>query len=237
MKGVILAAGLGTRLRPLTETLPKVMVPIGDRPLLAYHLDLFQKYGITEIAINLHHMPQKIINYLGTGEAFGVKVQYLYESELSGTAGAVKKLQDFLNETFIVFYGDNLTNLNIHCLADYHRTRSALVTIAVYEEPHPVDKGLVELDSGNHVRSFIEKPKVEEFAINLANAGIYVLEPEVLKYIPENQFCDFGADLFPELLQKGLLMYGYRIREYLLDIGTWGAYRQAQEDWREGKLK
>ena len=237
MKGMILAGGIGTRLRPLTNKLPKPMVPIGGKPLLEYHIELFRKHGITEIAMNLHHLPHKITEYFGTGEKFGVNIRYLYEEELSGTAGAVKKLQDFFEDTFVVFYSDNLTNINLAQLVEHHKVFGGKVTIALYEEPNPSSKGIVELDENNRIIKFVEKPKPVEITTNTANAGIYVLEPEVLQYIPENCFYDFGKDLFPKLLSESVPMYGYKMQEYLLDIGTLETYQGAQKDLLEGKLK
>ena len=237
LKGMFLAGGIGTRLRPLTNKLPKTMVPIGGKPLLEYHIELFRKYGITYIAINLHHLPHKITEYFGTGENFGVKLKYLYEDELSGTAGAVKKLQDFFEDTFVVFYGDNLTNINLAQLVEYHEVCGGKVTVALYEELNPSSKGIVELDENNRIIKFVEKPKPTEITTNTANAGIYVLEPEVLQYIPENCFHDFGKDLFPKLLSENVLMYGYKMQEYLLDIGTLKTYQKAQDDLLEGKLR
>jgi len=234
---MILAGGIGTRLRPLTNKLPKPMVPIGYKPLLEYHVELFRKYGITDIAMNIHHLPHKITEYFGTGEKFDVNIRYLYEEELSGTAGAVKKLQDFFEDTFVVFYGDNLTNMNLAQLVEYHERYGSKVTVALYEEPNPSSKGIVELDENNCIRNFVEKPKPAEITTNTANGGIYALEPEVLRYIPENCFYDFGKDLFPKLLNEKVPMYGYKMQEYLLDIGTLETYRKAQKDLLEGKLK
>ena len=237
MKGMILAGGIGTRLRPLTNKIPKPMVIIGGKPLLEYHVELFRRYGITDIAINIHHLPHKIKEHFGTGENFGVKIKYLYEDELSGTAGAVKKLQDFFEDTFVVFYGDNLTNINLAQLVEYHEVCRGKVTVALYEEPNPSSKGIVELDENNRIIKFVEKPKPSEITTNTANAGIYVLEPEVLQYIHENCLYDFGKDLFPKLLGKKVPMYGYKMQEYLLDIGTLETYQKAQKDLLEGKLK
>lgn len=137
MKAMILAAGLGTRLRPLTNTVPKVMLPVGSKPLLEYHLDLLKKYGIREIAINLHYLPDAIKNHLGDGSKFGVNITYLFEPELLGTASAVKELGWFFDETFLVIYGDNLVEVDFSKLIKFHELRGGLATIAVYHHPEP----------------------------------------------------------------------------------------------------
>lgn len=237
MRAIILAGGLGTRLRPLTNNLPKLMLPIGDKPILQYNIELLKKHGLTEIAINLFHLPGKIVDCFGDGKKFGVKIKYLREKELSGTAGPIKKLASFWGKQFLVFYGDNLSNMDLTALIDYHQKKKGIATVALSPTNQPWMKGIVELDANKRIIKFIEKPKRGEIKSNLANCGVYVLETEVLKYIPEGKFSDFGFDIFPKLLTAGKKMYGWKFKGYILDMGTLKAYAQAQKDYLEGKIK
>jgi len=236
MKAFILAAGLGTRLKPLTDTTCKPMLPIDNKPLLEYHIELLKKYGIKDIAINLYYFPEKIKEYFQDGSKFGVNILYIEEKELSGTAGPIKKNENFFDEPFVVIYGDNLTNINLDKLYKFHQEKNATVSIALYEEPHPESKGIVLLDKNKKVTKFKEKPKTEEIDSHLANAGIYICDPQILKYIPKNKFYDFGHDLFPQFLEKNIPMFGYEMNEFLLDIGTHETYKKAQDEAKRIKF-
>lgn len=231
MKAIILAAGEGTRLRPLTQECAKAMLPVGGQPLLGHLVYLLRAHGLTEIAINLHHRPDDVVSYFGDGNDFGVQITYSYEQELLGTAGAVKKLRGFFTETFLVIYGDLLTTLDLTALIRFHQHQAGLATIALYWVDNPQACGIVALDEAGRIRRFVEKPGPDGVFSNLANAGIYVLEPEVVDVIPSGVYYDFGRDLFPALLENGMPLYGYPIQEYLIDIGTPGKYQQAQRDW------
>ncbi len=185
MKAFILAAGLGTRLRSLGLDLPKVMVPVGGKPLLEHHLELFKRQGIHELIINLHYLPDKITDYFGDGSKFGVKITYSREPELLGTAGAVKKMErDLLDGTFVVFYGDNLVRVEFASLLEFHRARHAEATVALFASPEPWTGGVVETDSNGRVLRFVEKPDPKQVSTNLISAGIFVIEPSVLEMIP-----------------------------------------------------
>ncbi|NQT73018.1 MAG: nucleotidyltransferase family protein [Chloroflexi bacterium] len=232
-QAMILAAGEGTRLRPLTLKIPKVLLPIGGRPLLEYILSWLRLQGITEVAINLHHKPEAVIAYFGAGESFGVKITYSVEDPVLGTAGALSKLRHYFTETFLVIYGDILTDLNISPLIKFHREKQAQMTIALHRVTDPCNSGVVELDNESRIHRFVEKPFPEEVFTNLANAGIYILEPEVLNLIPSNTFYDFGFDLLPSLIDSGMQIYGYPITEYLIDIGTMTSYYQAEVDLQQ----
>jgi NDP-sugar pyrophosphorylase family protein len=231
MKAMILAAGEGARLRPLTLERPKPMLPIGGKPLLEHIIDLLQRHGVREIAINLCHKPQAIIDYFGDGRRFGVEISYSLESPILGTAGAVKKLQHYFDRTFTVIYGDLLTDLDLTSLAEYHRARGGMVTVALYQVENPSACGLVDLNGGGRIQRFVEKPPPEAVFTDLANAGVYVVEPEVIDHIPPATFYDFGHDLFPALLERGVPIYGYPIADYLIDIGTREKYERAQREW------
>lgn len=233
MKGLILAAGEGTRLRPLTNDRPKPMLPINGKPLLEITIEQLRRYGIKDIAINLHYKPDAITDYLGDGRRFGVQITYSYEPKLLGSAGAAKKLHSFLDETFVIIYGDVLTNIDFEALVDFHRSKNALITLSLYRVPNPTQVGLVEIDTQNRVERFQEKPRPEEVFTDLANAGVLVSEPSILTNIPAGQFCDFGHTLLPRLLAAGVPLYGLPLAEdeYLIDIGSPENYRRAQHEW------
>ena len=237
MKAFILAAGLGTRLRSLGLDVPKVMVPISGKPLLEHHLELFKRQGIREFIVNLHYLPEKITNYFGDGSRFGVKIEYSHEPELLGTAGAVKKMEHKLHDgTFIVFYGDNLVRLEFDPLVEFHQSHEALATVALYESSEPWTGGVVETEANGRVRRFVEKPDRKQVSTNLISAGIFVVEPAVLEEIPAGQFCDFGKEVFPRLLAKGLPVYAMKPDAYIQDVGTPERLAKAQQDFEKGLL-
>lgn len=235
MKAFILGAGLGTRLRSLGLDCPKVMVPIGGKPLLHHHFDLFREHGVRDFVVNLHYMPEKIRDHFGDGSALGINITYSFEPELMGTAGAVKKMEHALRDgPIVVFYGDNLVNLALSELLDFHRARNALVTIALFESPEPWTGGVVETLADGRITRFVEKPPREEVTSNWINAGIYVLEPAVLDAIPAGQFYDFGKDLFPKLLAEDGRLYAMKPRAYIQDVGTPERLSKAQRDFADG---
>ena len=235
MKALILAAGEGTRLRPLTLDKPKPMLSVAGDPLLAVTVSGLRRHGITDLAINLHHCPDAITDYFGGGEAFDVSTTYSYEPQMLRTAGAAKKLEGFLNETFVVVYGDVLTNLNYDRLIRFHRSKRALLTLSLYHVNNPTQVGLVGVDEQGQVTRFLEKPAPEEVFTDLANSGILICEPAILSYIPQDTLWDFGHDLLPDLLGTGGRMYGLPLAsdEYLIDIGTMENYERAQHEWPE----
>jgi NDP-sugar pyrophosphorylase family protein len=229
MKALILAAGEGTRLRPLTADRPKPMLTVGSVPLIEQIISLLKRHGITEIAINLHYKPWAIVNHLGSGRRMGVHIQYSLEEQLLGSAGAAKRLDWYLNETFIVFYGDVYTNMDLASLMAAHRRSGASITMALYSVDNPTECGIVELDAQARVRRFVEKPAPDQVFSRLANAGILIVEPHVLTNLPSNQPLDFGHDVLPRLLASGEPIVGYPITSPLIDIGKPENYRKAQE--------
>jgi mannose-1-phosphate guanylyltransferase len=241
MKALILAAGKGTRLKHLTENCPKPMLPIGGIPLLEHHLRWLHRQGITELAINLHHAPELITSYFRNGRHLGVSITYSYEETLLGTAGAAKKLHDYLDQPFVVIYGDVFTDLDLARLIDFHHSQQAnrgalqgvAITLALYQVPNPTECGLVELDHAGRVNRFVEKPPADQVFTRLANAGIMICEPTILDAIPAETSYDFGLDLFPKLLASGASLFGQEIAasETVIDIGTPDGYRRAQRVW------
>ena len=227
MKGMILAAGEGRRLRPLTDHLPKPMLPVAGRPLLEHTITYLRDCGVTDLAINLHHLPAVVMNYFGNGSHWGVNLHYSVEERLLGSAGGVKRLQSFFDETFVVFYGDLLTWADLRPMIALHRRAGVLATMGLYHVPDPWNRGIVQLDEAQNIVRFAEKPPRDQVFSNLANAGIYVLEPEVLERIPAEQMVDFGHEVFPGLLAEGVQVAGYVIEDMLIDIGLREKYEEA----------
>ncbi len=236
MKAMILAAGEGTRLHPLTLALPKPMVPIANVPLLVRTIRLLKSHGVTEIAVNLFHKPEAIRDALGDGSTFGVRLHYSLETTLMGTAGGVKHMEAFLDEPFLVLYGDNLYRANFAPLIAAHRASGAVATLATFTTPNPTACGLVVTDDVGIVTRFQEKPLISEVFTDQANAGVYVCEPGVFDYIPANTACDFGKDVFPAVLSAGRHRLAARpLDGYLRDTGTLESYRQANWDVLDGE--
>jgi NDP-sugar pyrophosphorylase family protein len=214
MRALILAAGEGQRLRPLTETMPKPMLSIAGRPILEHNVHLLRRYGIGEIAINLHHHPEAILQHFGDGSTLGTQIRYSSEPTLLGTAGALVPLRDFFaDETFFVVYGDNLSTCDLNALLASHRTRKAEVTIALFHRKDVTASGVVTLDAQERVVSFIEKPTLSQAPDGgWVNAGILACEPSILAHIDRTPY-DFGRDVFPALLAQERTISGYRMDE------------------------
>lgn len=238
MKAIILAAGLGTRLIPLTKDVPKPLLPLNGKPLIQHNIEWLRSNGIKEIAINLHHLPEKIKTFLGDGSKFGVRITYSYEKNIMGTAGGVKKLENFAkNSPFMVYYGDNITNLNIKKLVNFHKSKGGMATICLHpiKEKELKDSSIVELGKDNRILSFAEKPnektikKISGKKNNYSNAGIYLLEPEIFDFIEKNKFTDFAKDIFPMLIKKGKMIYGYPLDCFWAEIGNAEKYKNIKK--------
>jgi NDP-sugar pyrophosphorylase family protein len=233
---MILAAGGGTRLHPLTFTLPKAMVPVLNRPVMEHIIGLLRRHGIAEIIANLHHHPQPIRAYFGDGSRCGVSLQYSREQEILGTAGGVKNVAAFFgDQTFLVIGGDDLADFDVTAMTAFHRERGALATIAVMQVEQVSEYGIVVADDDGRIRSFQEKPKPEEAKSRLANTGVYMFEPGVLDFIPAGEFFDFGKQVFPLLLEKGAPFFAWPAAGYWKDIGNPREYLEANLDALAGK--
>ena len=229
MKAMIMAAGVGARLRPLTATMPKPMVPILGKPVMEYGVELLRQHGVRQIIANLHYLPDVIKSYFADGQAFGVEMHYSYEEELLGTAGGVKHNQAFLETgTFVILSGDGLTDIDLSAMYAYHKRKGALATIALKCVEDVSKYGVVIQDSEGRITAFQEKPKAEAALSNLANTGIYIFEPEIFEFIPAHTFYDFGKELFPRLVEEGLPFYGWETDGYWSDIGSFESYKEAQ---------
>jgi NDP-sugar pyrophosphorylase family protein len=235
-RAVVLAAGRGLRLGELTEKMPKVMLPLDGKPLLEHLINWLRSYNILEIIINVHYMPQSIIQYFGDGRKLGVKIQYSKEEEILGTAGALDRIREQLNDRFVVTYGDLLTNVDLNAFTKWHITKSNDLSMTVYKVEDPTRAGIVQMDAEGRLLRFHEKPSRDEAFSNLANAGIFVFEPKILQFVPHDKYFDIGHDLIPTLLRNGVNVHCYPISEYLLDIGGIERYNQAQRDLASGRL-
>ncbi len=237
MKAMILAAGVGSRLEPLTSNVPKPMVPLVNRPAMEHIVALLRKHGYTGVIANLWYLPERIRGYFGDGAHFGLSLNYSQEKELLGTAGGLKQVGGFFDETFLVISGDALTDIDLTDMLRFHRRSGALATIALREVDDPTRFGVVLTAPDGRITGFQEKPKAAEALSNLANTGIYIFEPELLNWIPAGTFYDFGKDLFPRLVAAGAPFYGYAMNGYWCDIGSLTQYRLAQYDVLQGRVK
>lgn len=237
LKAMIMAAGVGSRLEPITKTLPKPMVPVQDKPIMEHIINLLSYYGVHNIIANLYYLPGVIKAYFGDGSDFGVKLLYSEEEALKGTAGGVKNNEWFLDETFIVMSGDALTDIDLAEFIRFHRRKKALATIALKRVEDVERFGVVVTKDTGEISAFQEKPKKEEALSNLVNTGIYIFEPEIFKYIPPDTVFDFGKQLFPLLVREGLPFYGYPMKGYWRDIGTLDSYREAKADAASGLVE
>ncbi len=231
-KALILAAGLGTRLRPLTDAMPKPMVPIGGRPLLEHLVRLCAASGVTDIAMNLHYLPHVVMDHFGDGRRFGVDLLYGLEPELLGTAGAVNNFREFFDAPFFVLYGDVYLDVALAGFGAAHEASGAAATVGLYKVDNPTECGLVDRDASGRITRFVEKPPVA--FTDLANAGVYAMSPTVLEYIPDKGFCDFGHDVFPAMLAAGEALYGQVLDGYVMDIGSPQKYDQAKRHVASG---
>lgn len=233
MQALILAGGFGTRLRPLTLNLPKPVVPLVNRPILAYQIELLKRAGITDIILSLNYQPDKIQEVIGNGEKYGVKIRYVTEPEPLGTAGAVKFAEEFINQTTVILNGDNLINLDISAVANYHKEQNATATIVLQRLENPLGYGLVEIDEANNVLNFLEKTSAEaltKISTRTVNAGTYILEPSVLDLIPKDENYSFEYGVFPELLKRNDKFLAFVDDSYWLDVGTPSRYLFAHQE-------
>jgi mannose-1-phosphate guanylyltransferase/phosphomannomutase len=236
MKVIIMAGGEGSRLRPLTCDRPKPMVPIMNRPMMEHIVSLLKRFGLTDIGVTLQYLPEQIQNYFGDGREFGVQMQYFIEDSPLGTAGSVKNSGTFLDETFLVISGDALTDFDLQKAIEFHRQKGSVATLVLTSVETPLEYGVVIADDAGRIVQFLEKPSWGEVFSDTVNTGIYILEPEVLQYIPEGTMFDFAKDLFPLLMSKGYPLYGYVAEGYWCDIGNLEQYHEAHLDILQGKV-
>jgi mannose-1-phosphate guanylyltransferase len=230
VKAVILAGGEATRLRPLTCNTPKIMVPVLNRPFLEHLVGYLKTHNITDVVLAVGRLPGQVRDYLGDGSKLGVTIVCSEESFPLGTAGAVKNAERFLDGPIIVFNGDIFTDIDLSAMMQAHRQNKALATLALTPVDDPSMYGVVETDARDRVTRFTEKPRRDQAASNMINAGIYILEPDVLSHIKADVFSMFERDVFPRLLEMGQAVYGYPSPCYWIDIGTPDKYLRLQHD-------
>jgi len=238
MKAIILAAGRGERLGDITKETPKPMILFKEKPVLQYNIELCQKYGVTDLYINLYHLGNRIRDYFEDGKRFGVRITYSVENELMGTAGAVKRIaknfwslshnHQFNNlstlnlsceEPFFVLYGDNFSNYNLQALLDLYEKRKPIGIIGFHYREDVSTSGVAEFDKEGRIIRFIEKPKDGETDSHWVNAGIYLFNSDILYYIPDS-FSDFGKDIFPSMLKKRVNVFGIKADTEVLAFDT-----------------
>lgn len=238
MRAVLMAGGSGTRLRPLTCDLPKPMVPVLNRPIAEHIINLLKLNGIDEVIATLHYLPDVMRDYFQDGSDFGIQMTYAVEEDQPlGTAGCVKNIAELLDDTFLVISGDSITDFDLRAAIAFHKAHNSKATLVLTRVPNPLEFGVVITDENYRISRFLEKPSSSEIFSDTVNTGIYILEPEVLDYLPENQETDFSKDLFPQLLAEGEPMYGYIAEGYWCDVGHLDIYREAQYDGLYRKVK
>jgi mannose-1-phosphate guanylyltransferase len=231
MKAMVLAAGLGTRLRPLTYEITKPMVPVLDRPVMAHILDLLDRHGFQDVIANLHYFPDSI------KEHFGDRLEYRYEEELLGTAGGVRACRDFFgDEAFLIISGDALTDIDLGAFVARHRAAGGIATLSVKKVSDTREYGVVLHDSEGRITGFQEKPQPDEALSDLGNCGIYIFEPAIFDYFPERPFADWAQDVFPALLANDVPFHIHEIRDYWNDVGSLAELRQGTFDALRGEL-
>lgn len=236
MKAFILAAGAGTRLRPLTHDIPKPMIPIVGKPALYHTLNNLKKYGFDNVCVNLFHCPNSITGFF-KNNYMDINIHYSLEKKLMGTAGAVKKQEKFFDKTFVVMSGDGLTDIDLDKVLKFHKRKKGIATIVLKKTDAKLEYGITVTDKSGKVKNFVEKPKWSDIFADTVNTGIYVFEPEIFKYIPKNKFFDFSMDLFPSLLKNKKPVYGYVMEEYWTDIGNILEYKKGVFEALDGKVK
>ena len=251
MKAMILAAGKGTRVQPITHVIPKPMIPILQKPVMEFLLELLREHGFNEIMVNVSHLAEEIENYFRDGQRFGVQIAYSFEGRIEdgeligqalGSAGGLKKIQNFqpfFDDTFVVLCGDALIDLNLTEAVKRHRQKGALASLVTKRVPRDQvsSYGVVVTDDQGRVLSFQEKPSVEEAASDMINTGIYIFEPQIFDYIPSDQPFDIGSDLFPRLASAGAPFYALPMEFEWVDIGKVPDYWQAIRSVLQGEVR
>ncbi len=238
MKAMILAAGLGTRLRPLTDHTPKPLLPVGGQPLIYYHIALLKKYGITDIVINIHYHAEKVILALGNGARFGVQITYSEEPTILGTGGGIKNLQGLLgDEAFFVINGDILVDVDLESLFAFHQKKKGAATLALRDDDDLAQYGIIETDENDQIRNILSKiPNTEKTLRKRMFTGVHILEPIVFDYIPPGMFYSI-TDSYIEMLKKEERLFGYSMEGYWNDIGVQKRYQEVNEELKAGKIK
>jgi len=237
MRAMVMTAGVGSRLHPLTIKTPKPLVPVANRPVLYYTLINLAKHGISEIACNLYSHPSLLKSFVGDGKQWGLSIHYSSEKILKGTAGGVKKVESFLKgDTTLVLSGDGLTDINLTDFLAFHKKSKALGSMGLKAIDSRFEYGIALTDEKNRITGFVEKPKWGDIFSSTVNTGIYAFEPALFNAIPKNKSYDFGKQVWPDLLKRKQKLMGYPLERYWCDIGDLQEYRRAQRDMLDRKL-
>ncbi len=238
MKAVVMAGGFGTRIQPLTHSRPKPMLPIMNQPMMEHTMMMLKDLGIIEFIVLLYFKPEVIQNYFGDGSAFGIKITYVIPDDDYGTAGAVKFAQEHIgDENFIIISGDLVTDFNFQKLFDFHKKQNAKLSIGLTSVENPLQFGVVIANVDHVIENFLEKPSWGEVFSDTINTGIYIIEPEILEFIPKSENFDFAKDLFPTLMEEGIPLMAYNLKGYWRDVGNPQSYREVYEDILNKKVK
>jgi len=229
-KAVILAGGRGTRLRPITYEIPKALIPVHGKTLTEHLFDLFKRHGINDVVLSVGHLGDKIKAHYGNGSRYGIGISYVEENEPMGTGGPLRLARKMLKETFIATNGDELKDIDLRAMYDFHRKNKAAVTIALTTVSDPSQYGVAKLEGGR-ILEFVEKPKKEEAPSNLINSGLYIMEPEVIGMIKPG-FCMLEKDVFPQLARQGRL-FGFPFSGQWFDTGNMERYEKAIKEWKD----
>ena len=236
---MILAAGFGTRLRPLTQTIPKPMVPVLNRPLLERTIELLRSANVRDIAVNVHHLPEQVIDYFGDGSDFGVSLFFSREEKIMGTAGGIKAVQKFLeDDTFLVINSDIIVDIDLNRVLEFHRERGSCLTLVVREDGFPKKFNPVKMQEDGRIVHFVgmSSMNIPDNTRRVMFTGIQIMEPEIFSRIPEGKFCGTTKDVFPEMIQEGLPVFGYLHKDYWMDLGNREQYLQVHKDTLDGKV-
>ncbi len=237
MKAVVMAGGEGSRLRPLTISRPKPMVPIVDRQVMAHIIELLKLHHITELVVTIQYLANAIQDQFGDGSSYGVHIDYALEEQPLGTAGSVKNAEHLLTEPFLVISGDALTDVNLSHLIKYHNDNNATATMLLTRVPNPLEYGVITIDDDGRVLQMLEKPSWGEVFSDMVNTGIYMFSPDIFSYIEKGKATDWSKDVFPAMLIKHDALHGYVAEGYWTDVGTIEEYMRANRDYLNGKLK
>jgi NDP-sugar pyrophosphorylase family protein len=237
MKAMVLAAGLGERMRPLTDHLPKPLLPVANKPVMGYILEHLARHGFTDVIANLYYRGEDIVQRVGDGRQYGVNLRYSYEEKLWGIAGGVRRCRDFFgDETFLVMGADDLTDMDLTALVEAHRRAGAIASIGLVEVEETSQYGIVVTDGEGRIERFVEKPKGKAPS-RTANTQLYLFEPGVFEFIPPDTVYDFGRDAFPDMVSQGAPFYGFSLPGYWRDIGSVSDYLAAQRDVLMGRVE
>ncbi|MDD2567110.1 MAG: sugar phosphate nucleotidyltransferase, partial [Thiovulaceae bacterium] len=238
MKAVVMAGGFGTRIQPLTHSRPKPMLPIMNKPMMEHTIVMLRDLGIKEFIVLLYFKPDIIQDYFKDGSEWGINITYVLPDNDYGTAGAVKLAQEHIgDENFIIISGDLVTDFDFQKLFDFHKKKKAKLSIGLTSVENPLEFGVVIVNKEHKIEKFLEKPSWGEVFSDTINTGIYILEPEILNYIPQNENYDFGKNLFPQLMHKGVTLMGCTLEGYWRDVGNPESYRDVYDDILSQRVK